>query len=549
MINSMTITASDFEWTHPLNVVLLALMLVLLIVQCVWLFAKHRHSGRFVLRLTLNLLLWVSLLAWIVDPAISMGRRFTKGLLIADNVPSEVVRHLKDSLKNSEVITRDLLSNADVDTLVIAGQQFDPGLFAALRQHVNPPHLQWEPYFEKDHMQQLRWKGSVRKGEMQRVEGMIDVSGKRMLSVRFGNEVLDSVLLSPGVNHFRLAFPAFSEGRTAVTLHTNSGSTDTLRYFSLPAEKLTIRFLLGNPDFETRNLAAWLGKQGHSVLYDAVLSKNISSQLNINQAKDPDLIVTNPQNAAHAAVRQAIAQGRGVLFLGLTDVPGDVKRINDALRTRFQPIRISNEESVPVSPSLSALPFRWNVQGFHSHALHYPVQSERTSGKVTVSLLNETFPMQLSGDSLGYAKVWHETLAWARPTSAPVVAWDAPVWSDVPVRLQGNNVKSWDSRVQIGRDTVFTEQSPLNAQSVSAIFLPRESGWLSLHDSLGTALFVEDNTMLSEAARMRHFIQTSRYAETSRASTRVPARRKVPSWGWFVCVMVLMSALWIERKL
>ena len=79
--------------------------------------------------------------------------------------------------------------------------------------------------------------------------------------MRYAGRTLDSVALNVGDNNFRLTFPAFSEGRTVTTLDLGGQTIDTLRFFTQPARKLNIRFLLDNPDFETRNLATWLGKQ------------------------------------------------------------------------------------------------------------------------------------------------------------------------------------------------------------------------------------------------------------------------------------------------
>nr|WP_295923303.1 hypothetical protein [uncultured Dyadobacter sp.] len=541
---------SDFNWTEPFNLLLVALVIVLLVVQCGLLYARHRYSGRFGLRLALNVLLGLSIMAWIVDPYLITMRSGGTGLLLAADVPASMARHLKDSLSEATVLSAGEIEATGLDTLVMLGNAFDQNVFAAIRQTTPVPYLQWIPYFEQDQVQALNWKGTLRKGELQRIDGEIGSSRKQMLEVRYGDQILDSTELGTGVNRFRLAFPAFSEGRTAVTLHLNGRVIDTLRFFTRPEEKLTIRFLLESPDFETRNLATWLGRNGHSVLYSVELSRNVESSLNINRAKDPDLIVTTPAKAGNAIIKKAVSDGKSVLFLGLSEPGHELRNVNQALGTGFLARKISNEESVPLSPGLNALPFRFQVQNFQLKASHFPVLVEKTTGKIAVSLLNETFPLQLSGDSIAYGKVWNEILAWTRPASGPVIAWDAPVFKDLPVALHWNNFNGLPASVQIGSDTIGMTVSALNDRSATAYFRPRASGWLPVRDSLHTEVFAEDKSSVMQAAQMQDFVRSSNRSNNANSADGQKTRsQRMPSWGWFALLMVCLTALWIEPKL
>ncbi len=540
---------TDFDWTGPLNLLLLVAALALLALQCVLLYMRHRHSGRLGIRLILNVLLWLSMIAWILDPYFKSKTGSKVGLLIAGNVPSEVAGRIRDSLAGAEVVGADEVANRQVDTLVIIGQEFDDKIFASVRQLKNLPDLHWKPYFSPGGLRDLHWKGILRKGEMQRIEGKVQTSAPKTLHVRYAGRTLDSVALNVGDNNFRLTFPAFSEGRTVTTLDLGGQTIDTLRFFTQPARKLNIRFLLDNPDFETRNLATWLGKQGHSVLYDATLSRNIDSKLNINRAAEPELIVTSASNAGDPTVRKAVNAGKSVLFLQPGDPVAELRSINNAMGTRFQTVKISNDESVPVSSSLTAQPFRFEPNGFQTRTLHYPVATEKTTGKITVSLLNETFPLQLSGDSIAYGKVWNEILAYARPSQASVIEWDAPVFQSVPVTIHLNNFQAIPRFLTPGRDTISTIVSALNDRSATTNFLPVQNGWLPLHDSLDTELYVQDYSSLRYASRMQHFIRsTQKPSEMTGGKDDSLSSRKLPGWAWFAWLMLCLAVLWIEPK-
>lgn len=541
---------TDFNWTEPLNIALLTVALALLALQCGLLYTRHRQSGRLGIRLILNALFWMSLVVWLLDPCFGSKAGSKTGLLIAGDVPSGVAGRIRDSLAGGELIRVNEIANSSVDTLVIVGQEFEEGVFASIRQWKNAPVLHWEPWFAPDALHDLQWKGVLRTGQVQRIEGSIQLSDKRTLQVRYAGRTLDSVMLNAGKNRFRLAFPAFSEGRTTATLDLDGQTIDTLRFFTQPGHKLTVSFLLDNPDFETRNLATWLGKQGHAVLYDASLSKNIRSKLNINHAAGPDLIVTSASNAADATVKKAVNAGKSVLFLQLGDPASELRAINNALGTRFEAVKISNEESVPVSGTLTAQPFRFEPNSFQVQAPHYPVVTEKTNGKIAVSMLNETFPMQLSGDSIAYGKVWNEILSYARPAQAAVIAWDAPVFQNVPVTMHLNNFQPVPRFLVVGNDTVSAITSALNERSAVVTFLPVRSGWQSLHDSLNTEVYVQDYSPLRYASRMQHFIQSTQKSSpvTGAKEDLLPAR-KLPGWAWFTWLMLCLAALWIEPKL
>ena len=93
---------TNFDWSEPLNLLLLLAALALLVLQCGLLATWHRQSGgrqpggrqsggrqtgRLGIRLGLNVLLWLTVIAWILDPYFRSGNTSKTGLLIAADVP------------------------------------------------------------------------------------------------------------------------------------------------------------------------------------------------------------------------------------------------------------------------------------------------------------------------------------------------------------------------------------------------------------------------------------------------------------------------------
>ena len=156
---------TDFDWTGPLNLLLLVAALALLALQCVLLYMRHRHSGRLGIRLILNVLLWLSMIAWILDPYFKSKTGSKVGLLIAGNVPSEVAGRIRDSLAGAEVVGADEVANRQVDTLVIIGQEFDDKIFASVRQLKNLPICIGNPTFRRAGYATFIGKGSCEKAK------------------------------------------------------------------------------------------------------------------------------------------------------------------------------------------------------------------------------------------------------------------------------------------------------------------------------------------------------------------------------------------------
>ncbi|TLV02279.1 hypothetical protein [Dyadobacter luticola] len=546
----------DFDWSDLLNKLIFAVAVFILPLQLWLLVFRNRAAGkngfdrRLTLKLILNIILWISILGFITQPYLSLPASSKSRMLVAKDVSSDIVQKIRDSLK-VETINVGALAKSSADTLLIVGQNFEPAFFASIQQLEYQPVLQWNPFFATDQFQSLNWKGVVRKGEMQSVRGSLFSSKQQVIKLLFGGQTLDSVALHPGFQDFKLEIPVFAQGRNTVELLLGDQISDTLRFFSRPAEKLTVSFLLDNPDFETRALATWLGKNGHGVRYEAKLSKGVQSSQNINAAKESDLVVTDAGNAGNVLVKKALNAGRSILFVNLTNPGTEIATINRALGTRFQVKKISNEPNVKVTSEFNALPFQFSKAPYQLTTPGYPVVIEKQKGKVGVSLLNETFPMQLTGDSVAYERVWNSILALVRPVLGKNLEVPAPVFAGLPTRIDLNGFPDLGKEMRIGTDTVYVEKSAFNEKSGAALWVPRESGWVTLKDSIPTEIFVESNSPGFKIAQMRDFVNANHVSDTlNRKELRTAQNvdRKLPDWFWFCWLMFCFAVLWVEAK-
>jgi hypothetical protein len=301
-------TYAPIDLTDPFTIAIAMALLVLLVVQG-WLILRNKtlSPGRKALRGALNSVLWLALVGYMLQISWPIHRPATHALLAGDDVPASYARLLQDSLGIQERFTAGTLKTSP-DSITLVGQEFSGELLTRL----SPSTVHWVPYDQPGHLYNLRWKGLVRQGEMQRITGHIHSPDRRLLRIQFGHQTLDSLMLKPGSNSITMQFPVFGRGRLQTELVLGNQVIDRVRFYSRPTAPLQIRFVLDNPDFESKTLAEWLGKQAHSVQVLTTLAKNVRSNTGINaysaeRSNKPDLVVTDPTNAANALVRKTIA--------------------------------------------------------------------------------------------------------------------------------------------------------------------------------------------------------------------------------------------------
>jgi hypothetical protein len=542
---------ATLNWTNPTTWAIAVVLLALPVVQIRFVIRNNSlPTARKWLRGGLNLLLWLLLVSYFLQLRWPVDQPTRHALLVGDEVPSAVARQVKDSLRIQDIFSSRNFK-PDYDSVTLVGQRFPTEILTQLSK----ASIQWIPYDKPDQLQTIHWKGILRQGEMQRVTGRIWSSAAQPFQIRFGARTLDSATLRKGANAFTFQFPAFAHGRSQLELVLGRSTTlDTIRFFTQVTEPLTVQFLLNNPDFESKTLADWLGKHGNTVQVSATLSKDIRSNVSINKrstvTKTPDLIITEPANAGNAAVRKAVADGKAVLFINLTNPESDTRTINQVLGSHWQVRKTSNEPTVPIGHGLMALPYRFADRVNQFAVARYPVAVQQESGRVGVSLLSETFPLALSGDSLTYNQVWTAVLARLSTPDKNIVQVEAPLYRGMRQAIQINNPVNRLRTLTAGKDTMTLLYSPINDRSAEGTSAFRLAGWQPVQDSL--AVYVNSDTtgdLLHDRQLVSQFIKAhALYSTAAESSVRV-IMEQIPNWLWLVLILSCFTALWVEPKL
>lgn len=512
-----------------MNTTLQWIALLVFAVFVVWRLLKQSNlsTKQRNVKFLLNALLFVVLFLFILQPKWSQSP-LEKGVLVYGKGVNYKV--LKDSLKLDKAVTyTDFKSDFDdysFNKIYLAGQDFEPDLLSRLAGK----DVQWIPVFPKNVLQEISWDGTLNRGDLQQVSGKIDLSEKSTLKLVYADKTLDSLVLDKGFQSFKLSFSAFSEGRIEAVLKLGNETLETIRFFAKPRPNTSVVMLLDNPDFESKVLAEWLGTQGFSVDIQTEVAKQTLHQTQINKSEAKNLVITTPDKAGDASVRKALANGNSILLYGL--VNNDLSAVNKALGTGFSLKRISEAENIKVDKELTSLPFTFNPKSNQRNTQTFAFQN--VGGKVGVSLLNETFPLKLSGDSVTYSSVWSEMINSLTLPDSNFVYFKAPVYKDVVSKIIALNYEP--EELLLSKDTVALQTSPVNAQKKNTEYFFKNTGW---QDEV--YVYENPNAYLLQWLKANSENRTHVALKTS--------EQTLPDWLWFLLIVLCLTALWVEPKI
>lgn len=503
---------------------------VLLLIQLWGLFRKKTLSRKqLTVKLNLNILLWLSLLLFIIQPKCQSSENHKSVLVYSATSKTERIKEIQDSLKIKRAIDytdfKQKWSDFAYREIYFLGQDAEPELLSNLSGKA----VHWIP--DLGEIKELNWEGIVRRGSLQTVSGKIEVEKPSVLKIKYTDQTLDSLKLEKGFTAFDLKFPVFSEGRNEVGLFLGETELQKIRFFAIPSAELSVLFLLESPDFESKVLAEWLGRQGYKVQVITEVAKSSVQQSDVNISKkvfSPDVFITTPSMAGDSRVKKA---GKSVFFMGVTEPVSESQLINRNLGTQFSLKRISSDDAVVVDKDLTALPYQFNVRSDQRVLKDLPIAYQKK--KVVLSLLNETFPLKLAGDSVQYDRIWAETFALFSPFDSLSI--QAPVFKDVSTEIRSVEVAD----LYPVSDSLSFFASVINAESKSGIYRFRESGWKKVNDSV--EVFVED-------ANAKSYLEEWLINNKARSSTSGKEIQTVPNWIWFLIILLCLTALWVEPK-
>jgi hypothetical protein len=284
------------------------------------------------------------------------------------------------------------------------------------------------------------------------------------------------------------------------------------------------------------------------------VAKNTQSKVSINRFDKsktftPDIVITDPSNVAHPLVKKAVSDGKSVLFFSVTNPEQSVKNINATLGTKWRVKKKSNAESLPVGNGVTALPYQLEENLNQNKVTDLPAAVQKVGGRVGLSLLNETFSLKLSGDSLAYGKIWSTILQQLNPPFEGNIEAQAPLWKDMKSEFVLNRFSQNINELPLANDTIWLHVSSLNALTSTTDYIFRKSGWQPFQDSL--EVYVEEGvSAVSKANQIQETLQAhAQTRPTEVISSEQTLTAQLPDWAWLILFLLCFTALWVEPKL
>ncbi len=544
-----------FHW--PQWWILLALVL-LAALQFFLLFRQRSLSKKqLTIKSLLNFLTWL-MLFFFAAKASWTGKNSSSGLIVYDDdLSAQVLAATRDSLHQPEIMSyhnfvKRIAEDPDfvsrTGRIHLLGRNFQPEILSLFY----PGQAQWIPVFPAGEPAGLHWKALAEQGEIQEVRGQINLENPGTLRIKYGGEVADSLLLDKGFQSFALKFPVVSVGRADMELMLNDRKLEDIRFYGIRKAPMNVLFILRHPDFESKTLAEWLGKNGHRVEVSTEIAKDALSKVSVNDQATPfvpDLIITSAEKAGDSRVKKAVSEGKSIFFTGMTDPENEVRFINKAIGTRFSLKKVSNETEIAAGKNLTAQPYHFSPSAIQEVSANLPFALQRTGPLIGLSLLNETYPLRLSGDSLAYSQVWHEIIGSLQTRPLTKVSIAAPAVTDTrtPVRIFSKEAKI--RYLSVAEDTIRLAAAPLNPALFQSDYVFRKEGWQAITDSLEVFVYPQ-----ASGYRMAKAVKEEVYTpmQEQQQGKVIPVSQgpstTLPDWLWFSILLLCFSALWLESK-
>lgn len=528
------------------NYILIFLLAILIALQFYWVFFKIPIKNR-IPKAILNLALWLSIVILTFPPSWQIKESNHLGI-VSENLPQFFLDKIKDRLKIDVLVskkefaqTQKAIQNS-TKKITLIGNDFSQEFLSNL----TGKNLSYEPYQEPNFPIDLDWKAIVRQNENQEILGKIELKKDQILKVRFGNTTLDSIKLQKGKSKFKLSFPSFSVGQTTVELFLNESLIQKINYYSRKSKPQKIVMLLENPDFESKTLADWLAKNGNTVEVITELTKNTIQKIDLNKdltSEDFDILIASPKYAVSAIAKEAISKNKSLFFINFSDPNTQIQKINKTLGTVFKTKRISNESEIKLINEISAFPYQFEKNISQKQLLQLPIIINHNH--IGISLLNETYPLALSGDSLNYRKIWGGILRMLIPIEKENLTLNAPVFINQKIDFYINNFENPINKIAISGDTISLSNAPLNMYSKNGSYIFRKNGWQPFLDSL--AIYVEEKPIpFQNINQILDFVKQNKITYQTINQNMM---YRLPTWFIFGLIIFILALLWIEPKI
>ncbi len=537
MIHFEPMISSVWAWLFALAI------LVILGFQILWVQQSNLKVARKAIRIVLNALLSLVLIGYVFQPIWKSTKPEQTVLIHALSTEKSTVNFWKDSLHVKKALD---ISNykGEGNPVYLLGSDFSNVELLRL----GSKGIHWISESEPGSISFLEWKGILRQGEKQVLNGRIDTQDSIGISLFQQGQLIGEPTLIPNSGAFSIEFPASVVGRNELDLMVNDSLYGSINFFATLPPLIGYSLQFAFPDSEIRFLSQYLINSGETVSEQIDISKSATITSGRSASDSLQFLIIDPAQLKKKSIQEAIASGASVLVMNLNDVGNDISSINKAFESNFKVKRTTNEESRIILSDLESAPFEF--EEFISQKLLFEngfAVQQIGNAKVGVSLLGKTFPIKLAGDSLRYEAIWQKILGAMLPQESGGIKLNQPIFTGMKAEIQVNQDEFLEDFITIESDSVFLQQSLVNPFSKTGSFVSLHAGWVSIGESLEIYSYSADEWPSLKAAKLRADFLTE-HSKKGIASEVFSTERKISDWLWLALFLVILTMVWIEPK-
>lgn len=526
-------------------IIFIVLILLILGVQFYQIFNSKNPGEKKVIKAILNLLLGFSFILFLIQPNWNVNSGSEPVLVYSNDVFPDQIKFLKDSLGLKRVEKIEEYKGRG-NPVYLFGQNYSELALNKLTEK----SIIWIENSSINELDNLKWKGVLRTGEVQNILGELNVDKASTLELKFENRVLRLDSLTIGQNQFEFNFPVNISGRNELGLYLNDSLLEEIRFFSIPSKPKSYSLRISFPDPEVRALTQYLLKRGEKVEEKIQISRSSEIRSDLIELDSLKVLIGDLNQLKTKSVKEELSQGAAsVLLINSQNPEIEIKELNGLFGTNFQLTRSTSDEFRLLESGVEALPYEFVPSAGQKLMLENSIAIENLGNlKVGMSLISQTFPKYLSGDTITYERIWDEILGEISPNELENWKYDAPFFTNQVNKVIYNGIKTELKSIVLDSDSIFLQQDLINPQTKFANFLAQNSGWRTLADTVEVFVYGENELkpihselILSNFLKSQNMNQSDAEVETENIG--------IQDWVWLSIFLLLFGLLWLEPRI
>ncbi len=529
-------------------------------------FRSNSGTKRRITRITALVAGLVSVFCLITKPNFENTETGSKAIVITPGTTTAQLNELeklKHNIFRTDKSMYDLPDPSRYDSILLLGN----GLKGSSAAILKDKYVTWEKPMAIRGISQIRFPEVSWKNRAVEISGK--VSDSNLFLISSINSITDTLLIDNHLFKFNHTFK--KSGRNLIELWAIDSSGTVHDYYPIGMDTRTatpMRFLVLSsfPKFEYRFIREHLAAEGHQVTSRTMVSRNTFTWEFLNSAavrSDPfrrldvfDMLIMDEDtfNKLSGNERKlllnAIDNGLGLLMID----PVNALSSDQFLDQKLPPFERVKRTVIDMgSQRLNILPFAFLNE---SENTDWQATLTHGGGQISFSLLSETYPLLLSGDSVSYRAIWSDLIfktARTKETARIDLMDDSE--RHVDERMTVSVYSRSRPSLSIDNFKVALEQDRIIREKWLGYYWPADSGWhtanlITGNDSIKREFHVPGNKSW-QTFRQRSSWNHTQFMMSADAGIQKemqPPRSLSPTW-WLLLFLLSFGYLWLEPRI